>query len=81
MPVIHPGGLALLRILKQIRLIHPGPQAAGLLGLTQHPPSRKVEALAHVEAESWGFINFVTHDGSNICRGAQREGGVGFLPG
>lgn len=57
---------------------------AGLLGLTHHPPSGKVAPSGSTypcASSSWGLLNLVTHDGSNICRGAPRERGASFLPG
>lgn len=54
---------------------------AGLLGLTHHPPSGKVAPSGSTypcASSSWGLLNLVTHDGSNICRGAPREGGASF---
>lgn len=51
--------------------------------LTTCPPGRwcPQASPAHVEVGGWGLITLVTHDGSNICRGAQREGEASFLPG
>lgn len=62
---------------------YSGPQAAGLLGLNTCPPGWWCPQVlpVHVEVAGWGLINLVTHDGINICRGAQNEGETSFRPG
>lgn len=63
-PVVHPGGLALLRILRAVSHLCvelPWLPSCSSPGLTHHLPSR-----AHMEVAGWRLINFVSHEG-NIC--------------